>query len=96
MSAVILDFATHARRALRREADVIGPSAESRADKLRRAVLDECGQRNVPSDIAHYHAAMAVQILTRNPTRETSSLAASVVRQAVRAMEPPKNPPIGA
>jgi len=96
MSAVILPFASHARRALRMEAEVIGPSAESRADKLRRAVLDECGQRNVPSDIAHYHAAMAVQILTRNPTRETSSLAASVVRQAIRATEPPKNPPIGA
>lgn len=84
MSTVLYaDFGT--RQLVRREADAIRPMVEPRDEVVRKAVLDRCGNLALPSDIAHYFAAQAAQIVRRNPTRETSGVADNAVRQALQA-----------
>jgi hypothetical protein len=85
------------RQLVRREADAIRPMVEPRDEVVRKAVLERCGNLALPSDIAHYFAAQAAQIVRRNPTRETSGVADNAVRQALQAVaERNRTPPTSA
>lgn len=59
MSAVIVDFATHARRAFHREAEVI--RKETKEDKVRRIVMERCLKAGVPFTTARNAANSACQ-----------------------------------
>lgn len=84
MSAVI--YADFARRAIHREANAIRPSVETRAQTVRRIVLQRCEDHGgISSEIAHYWASQAQQVVRSNPARETSSVADNAYRQAVQA-----------
>ena len=92
MSAVILDFATHARRALRMEADVI--RKETTEEIVRREVMSRCLKAGVPLEMARIQADTACA--TVRAGREPSSAVKRAVYRAIKGAFPDNEPPSAA
>jgi len=92
MSAVILDFATHARRALRREAEVI--RKETTEDIVRREVMKRCLAAGVPLRMAQIQADTACNSVRSG--REPSSAVERAVDRAIKGAFPDNEPPSAA
>ena len=79
MSAVIVDFATHARRAFRREAEVI--RKETKEEIVHRVVMKLCLEAGVPIRMAQIQAASAADSVRRGC--ESSAAADRAVKRAI-------------
>jgi hypothetical protein len=84
MSAVILDFATHARRAFRREAEVI--RKETKEEIVHRVVMKRCLEAGVPIRMAQIQAASAAESVRLG--HESSKAADRAVKRAIAGAFP--------
>jgi len=83
MSAVILPFASHARRALRRESEVIGRTLRDEwADNAYREVLKRCDAKKVPRACSMGYAQTAANTVRRG--HESSGAITRAVERATK------------